>query len=245
MTAPSLLLLLLLPFSSPVHTGRLLLILLYVRGDHEDYYDREPRTATSTFTQLLSSENRSTFVPCCFTSTEALRTVRDGEPRTTTFSFAQLLSSEKGGRSVSWFIWGSGLWFVAASGIWGRRCGIFSSFSSRVVCTATSCSLTMHISDSGSPRDEMWTDAGMGVLCRSLNAGYLLSELCHMLSFRKQSFSRQCCVLMRGCCLFGLDSLEDIPLVGSMHLVFTRMPGESYRGRFRSLLLCSPRGKRC
>ena len=41
-----------------------------------------------------------------------------------------------------------------------------------------------------------------------------------------------------GAAIFGLDSLEDIPLVGSMHLVFTRMPGESYRGRFRSLLLC-------
>ena len=32
---------------------------------------------------------------------------------------------------------------------------------------------------------------------------------------------------------------EDVPLVESMYLVFTRMPGESYRRRFRSLLLCS------
>ena len=64
--------------------------------------------------------------------------------------------------------------------------------------------MTMHTSDSGSPRDEMWTDTGMAMdaLCKSLNAGYLLSELCHMLSFRKQSFSRQCRVLMRGCCHF-------------------------------------------
>ena len=46
-----------------------------------------------------------------------------------------------------------------------------------------------------------------------------------------------CCV---GAAIFGLDSLEDIPVVGSMHLVFTRIPGESYRGRFRSLLLCCP-----
>ena len=30
---------------------------------------------------------------------------------------------------------------------------------------------------------------------------------------------------------------EDIPLVKFMYLVFTRMPGESYRRRFRSLLL--------
>ena len=31
---------------------------------------------------------------CCFTSTEARRTVRDGEPRTVTSTFTQLLSSE-------------------------------------------------------------------------------------------------------------------------------------------------------
>ena len=30
---------------------------------------------------------------------------------------------------------------------------------------------------------------------------------------------------------------EDIPLVEFMYLVFTRMPGESYRRRLRSLLL--------
>ena len=29
---------------------------------------------------------------------------------------------------------------------------------------------------------------------------------------------------------------KNVPLVGLMHLVFTRMPGESYRGRRRSLL---------
>ena len=29
--------------------------LLYVHGDHKDYQGREPRTAISTFTQLLSS----------------------------------------------------------------------------------------------------------------------------------------------------------------------------------------------
>ena len=31
---------------------------------------------------------------CCFTSTETIRTVRDGEPRTSTLTFTQLLSSE-------------------------------------------------------------------------------------------------------------------------------------------------------
>ena len=50
------------------------------------YYYRpfgEPRTADSTFTQLLSSW-ATAFVQCCFTSTQALRTVRDGEPGTST-----------------------------------------------------------------------------------------------------------------------------------------------------------------
>ena len=36
--------------------------------------DREPRTSTSTFTQLLSSEHKC-FVQCCFTSTETIRTI--------------------------------------------------------------------------------------------------------------------------------------------------------------------------
>ena len=31
---------------------------------------------------------------------------------------------------------------------------------------------------------------------------------------------------------------EDVPLVEFMYLVFTRMPGESYLRRLRSLLLC-------
>ena len=34
-----------------------------------------------------------------------------------------------------------------------------------------------------------------------------------------------------------LDSCEDVPLVEFKYLVFTRLPGESYRRRFRSLLL--------
>ena len=54
--------------------------------------DGEPRKATSTFTQLLSSEVQ---VHCCFKSTETiLRTIWDGEPRTATSTFTQLLSSE-------------------------------------------------------------------------------------------------------------------------------------------------------
>ena len=47
--------------------------------------DGEPRTATSTSTQLLSSATQR--VQCCFTSTETVRTIRGGEPRTTTSTF--------------------------------------------------------------------------------------------------------------------------------------------------------------
>ena len=58
--------------------------------------DEKPRTATSTFTQLLSSETASMIVfqvQCCFTSTDTTRTVRDGESGTATSTFTQLLSS--------------------------------------------------------------------------------------------------------------------------------------------------------
>ena len=47
---------------------------------------REPRS-TSMFTQFWGS------VQCRFTSTETIRTVRDGEPRTATSIFTQLLNS--------------------------------------------------------------------------------------------------------------------------------------------------------
>ena len=77
--------------------------------------DGEPRTATSTFTRLLSSEvymhlsiksNVFSFiyetepvslnqVQCCFTSTETtIRTVKDGELRAATSTFTQLLTSK-------------------------------------------------------------------------------------------------------------------------------------------------------
>ena len=45
--------------------------------------DGEPRAATSTYTQLL-------------TSTETVGTVRDGEPRAATSTYTQLLTSERG-----------------------------------------------------------------------------------------------------------------------------------------------------
>ena len=59
--------------------------------------DWEPRTATSTFTQLLSSVDKVQ-VQCCFTSTETIRTIRYREPRTAISTFTQLLhgSAESG-----------------------------------------------------------------------------------------------------------------------------------------------------
>ena len=53
--------------------------------------DGEPRTATSTFTQLLSSD-----VQCRFTSTETIRLIRDGEPGMAISTFTQLLNSVHG-----------------------------------------------------------------------------------------------------------------------------------------------------
>ena len=50
---------------------------------------RVPRTATSTFTQLLSSELLQRY----FTSTETVRTTRAGEPMTATSTFTQLWAS--------------------------------------------------------------------------------------------------------------------------------------------------------
>ena len=41
-----------------------------------------------------------------------------------------------------------------------------------------------------------------------------------------------------GLCCCPCVIFEDVPLVEFMYLVLTRMPGESYRRRLRSLLLC-------
>ena len=40
--------------------------------------DGEPRTATSTLTQLLSSDDCFIFFKCCYMSTETSRTIKDG-----------------------------------------------------------------------------------------------------------------------------------------------------------------------
>ena len=49
--------------------------LLYVCRDRSTIRDGEPRTTTSTFTQLLTSDQW--LVQCCFTSKEAVSTIRD------------------------------------------------------------------------------------------------------------------------------------------------------------------------
>ena len=48
-----------------------------------------PATATNNCPTRHSRQS----VQCCFTSTETIRTIRDGEPRTATSTFTQLLSS--------------------------------------------------------------------------------------------------------------------------------------------------------
>ena len=73
--------------------------LLYVCRDRSTIRDGEPRTTTSTFTQLLTSDQW--LVQCCFTSTEAVSIIRDGgggggggEPRTANSNFTQPLKCE-------------------------------------------------------------------------------------------------------------------------------------------------------
>ena len=71
-------------------------MLLYVHTETISFIrDGEPRTVTSTFTQLLNSEEFE-FNVARFTSTETIQTIRDGEPRTVTSTFTQLLNSGDG-----------------------------------------------------------------------------------------------------------------------------------------------------
>ena len=61
-----------------------------------------------------------------------------------------------------------------------------------------------------------------------------------MLSFRRRfdcvSFLPFC--QGRSLSVILSDEYEDVQLVEFVYVVFTRMPGESYRGRLRSLSLC-------
>ena len=64
--------------------------------------DREPRTSTSTCTQLLRSESIFARVWCWFTSAETVGIIRNREPRTSTSTFTQLLSSEMECDTFGW-----------------------------------------------------------------------------------------------------------------------------------------------
>ena len=78
--------------------ARLVEVLLYVHGHHKDYYsirDGEPKTATSTFTQLRSSEPTQFFFNVALRSQRLYGTIRE-VPSTSTSTFTQLLSSEHG-----------------------------------------------------------------------------------------------------------------------------------------------------
>ena len=55
--------------------------------------DGEPRTSTSSFTQLVSAAAFQVQGHCSFTSTETVGIMRDGEPRTATSTFG-FMSSE-------------------------------------------------------------------------------------------------------------------------------------------------------
>ena len=67
-------------------------VLLYVHRNRRLIRDGEPRTATSTFTQLLSSE--LVFAEVLLYVHKNRRLIRDGEPRTATSTFTQVLSPE-------------------------------------------------------------------------------------------------------------------------------------------------------
>ena len=43
---------------------------------------------------VIDTDCQTVQVQCCFTSTEAIKTIREGEPRTATSTFTKLLSSE-------------------------------------------------------------------------------------------------------------------------------------------------------
>ena len=60
-------------------------------------HDRSSKYQLCTTLAKLARHSQQTvrsFVQCCFTYTETIRTVRDGEPRTSTSTFTQLLSSD-------------------------------------------------------------------------------------------------------------------------------------------------------
>ena len=82
-------------------------MLLHVHRNRRFIRDREPRTSTSTFTQLLSS---GVVIEVLLYVYRNRRFIRDGEPRTSSSTFTQLLSS------VSRPVVGCGIWFLCPLG---------------------------------------------------------------------------------------------------------------------------------
>ena len=61
--------------------------------DHNDYEGRAAQDGHLDFHTAPELWMDCSFVQCCFTSTETIRTIGDGEPRTATSTFTQLLGS--------------------------------------------------------------------------------------------------------------------------------------------------------
>ena len=71
-------------------------------GDNCRIAESDQDTFLTTFVRNDFTNNRKGFssVQRCFTSTETVRTIRDGDPRTATLIFSQLLSSVPEKRNV-------------------------------------------------------------------------------------------------------------------------------------------------
>ena len=73
-----------------------------------------------------------------------------------------------------------------------------------------------------------WTSFEINGLCPLCNKNWLSYACAHL--------CRRMCLKCRVHMPLGASFLEDVPLVEFTYLVFTRMPGERYRRRLRSLL---------
>ena len=75
-------------------------------------------------------------------------------------------------------------------------------------------------------------------LINALSAHMIHISLINMIFYTHVEHSPTETIYINYCAyLYCIGTSEDVPLVEFMYLVFTRMPGESYRKRLRSLLL--------
>ena len=101
-------------------------------------------------------------------------------------------------------------------------------------------------------REQNWNRTAVPLLISKFYTS--LSKVYCELSNRHHCWRQDSCRLIgmiypdavQGCCKTqypefpgGSFLWQDVPLVECMYLAITRMPGESYRRRFESLLLCS------